>query len=221
MIEINKNMKKIILLGAPGSGKGTLSEYLVLKYKFVHLSTGDLFRKNMDQNDSIADELRKYVPKGELVPDDLTNRVIKREILELNSQKKSLILDGYPRTLDQANFLNNIATIDASIYLNVDLDIIIKRLTGRRTCSVCKKIYNINSFETSPKVKGICDLDNGLLMQRKDDEESVISQRMQVYKKTTFPLIEFYKKSNKLYEINGNLSKAETEKAIDKIIKNL
>lgn len=218
MIDVNKKMKKIILLGAPGSGKGTLSEYLVSKYNFVHLSTGDLFRKNMDQNNSIADELRKYVPKGELVPDDLTNKVVKKEILELNSQKKSFILDGYPRTIDQANFLNNIATIDASVYLNVDLDIIIKRLTGRRTCSVCKKIYNINSSETSPKIKGVCDLDNGLLMQRKDDEESVINQRMQVYKKTTFPLIEFYRKNNKLYEIDGNMSKIETEKAIDKII---
>lgn len=214
-------MKKLILLGAPGSGKGTLSEYLVGKYKYVHLSTGDLFRKNMDQNDSLADELRKYVPKGELVPDDLTNRVIKKEILELNSLKKSFILDGYPRTIEQVNFLNNIASIDASIYLNVDLDIIIKRLTGRRTCSVCKKIYNINSPETSPKVKGICDLDKGLLTQRKDDDETVINQRVQVYKKNTFPLIDFYRKINKLYEINGNVPKNEIEKAVDKIIQSL
>lgn len=214
-------MKKIILLGAPGSGKGTLSEYLVDKYGFVHLSTGDLFRKNMDQNNSLADELRKYVPKGELVPDDLTNKVIKKEILELNVLKKSFILDGYPRTIDQANFLNNIATIDASIYLNVDLDIIIKRLTGRRTCSVCKKIYNINSAESTPKNTGICDLDGGLLMQRKDDEESVISQRVQVYKTNTFPLVNFYKKLNRLYEINGNMQKVEIQNAVDKVIQNL
>lgn len=211
-------MKKIILLGAPGSGKGTLSEFLVQKYNFVHLSTGDLFRKNMDQNDELADELRKYIPKGELVPDELTNRVVKKEILELNNLKKSFILDGYPRTLDQANFLNNICSIDASIYLNVDLNIIISRLTGRRTCSVCKKIYNINSPETSPKVKGICDLDQGLLMQRKDDEESVISQRIQVYKKTTFPLIDFYKESNKLYEIDGNKGKEEIVAEVEKIL---
>lgn len=208
---------KIVLLGAPGSGKGTLSEYLIEKYNFDHISTGNLFRKVIAENLKHVEELKTYLLSGALVPDDLTNKLAKEEIQTLEKQKKSFILDGYPRNIDQALFLDNLLTIDKVIYINVSEDSIIKRLTGRRTCSTCGKIYNI--YYMPPKKDGVCDIDGGLLLQRKDDEEAVISNRLETYRKTTFPLVDFYRRQKKLIEIDGDSGKEKIRKEVDNILK--
>lgn len=208
---------KILLLGAPGSGKGTLSEYLTKEYDFIHVSTGNIFRKTIDEQKEYADELKSYILKGELVPDSLTNKIVKNHLMNLLKEKKSIILDGYPRTIEQAEFLNNILDLDHVFYLDVKDDILEKRLNGRRTCSQCGKIYNI--YFSPSKVDGVCDVDNALLTQRKDDDINTIHNRIAVYKKTTFPLIDYYKQKNKLIEINASLSTDAINKEIDKYLK--
>lgn len=208
---------KILLLGAPGSGKGTLSEYLVKQHKFVHVSTGDIFRKTIELNLEFANELKSYMLKGDLVPDDLTNKIVKNYLQDLVKQNHSIVLDGYPRTIEQAEFLNNILELDKVFYLDVNHEILEKRLTGRRTCSVCKKIYNI--YFSPPKVDGICDLDNGLLTQRKDDEINTIQNRLSVYKKTTAPLIDYYKSKNKLVTIEASDSPSKVNQEIESYLK--
>lgn len=208
---------KLILLGAPGSGKGTISEYIVSKYNFIHLSTGSLFRKRMDEKGLYWEELKNHILKGQLVPDDLVNKIVKSEILNYKANQ-SYILDGYPRTIEQANFLSTITDIDYAIFLNVAEKDLEKRLTGRRVCNKCKKIYNIYFYP--PQNNGVCDLDGSLLIQRKDDDPNVIKERIETYKINTLPLIEYYKKLNKLITINSSNNKDEIKIKIDNIILN-
>lgn len=205
---------KILLLGAPGAGKGTLSEYLISKHNYVHVSTGNIFRKVIDENLQYANELKEYILKGLLVPDELTNKIVKEYLNQLLKQKISIVLDGYPRTIDQANFLKNIFELDKVIYLNVDESVLTKRLTGRRMCSKCKKIYNV--YFTPPKNEGVCDLDGNLLIQRKDDDIAIIQERLETYKSTTYPLINYY--NDKIEEIDGTLPLNEIHKKIDTIL---
>ena len=208
---------KLILLGAPGSGKGTISEYIVSKYNFIHLSTGSLFRKRMDEKGLYWEELKNHILKGQLVPDDLVNKIVKSEILNYKANQ-SYILDGYPRTIEQANFLSTITDIDYAIFLDVAEKDLEKRLTGRRVCNKCKKIYNIYFYP--PQNNGVCDLDGSLLIQRKDDDPNVIKERIETYKINTLPLIEYYKKLNKLITINSSNNKDEIKIKIDNIILN-
>lgn len=193
---------KVIILGAPGSGKGTISKELVNQYHFVHLSTGDLFRKTIAENGPMANELKNIITSGQLVSDDITNEVAKNEILKLVDQQKDFILDGYPRTIDQAQFLNKIVQIDVVILIDIDFDVLIKRIAGRRTCSVCGTIYNTYFMPT--KVAGICDKDQGILLQRKDDDPNIAETRIRVYEKQTAPLIKYYIDKGILHKVNGN-----------------
>lgn len=207
---------KLLLLGAPGSGKGTLSEYLISKHNFAHVSTGNIFRKVIDENLEYADELKSYILKGLLVPNDLTNKIVKQELGELTKKHTNIVMDGYPRTIEQAEFLKNIFTIDKVIYLNVDSDLLVKRLTGRRMCNKCKKIYNI--YFSPPKKDGVCDNDGELLFQRKDDDLSIIQERIQTYNQTTFLLIDYYKDKGNLIEVDGSLSAEKLHEKINSIL---
>lgn len=208
---------KLVLLGAPGSGKGTLSELLIKKYNFHHISTGDLFRKIVEENSELSSEIKKFMSLGKLVPDELTNKLARREIEKL--ENCNIILDGYPRNVEQAEFLNNFITIDMAIYLDVNEDIIVKRLTGRRICDKCGKIYNI--YFSDIKQENICNECGGILIQRKDDEPQTIADRLKVYYKYTYPLVDYYKKQDKLFEINGEIGKEEIEKQFDKFYNKL
>lgn len=200
----------LLLLGAPGSGKGTLSEKLVSDYNFVHVSTGNIFRNVIDNQLEYADELNSYLSKGLLVPDELTNKIVENHLKKLCEEKKSIVLDGYPRTINQAHFLENILNLDKVILIDVSEEEIIKRLSGRRICSCCKKIYNIYSMPS--KVENVCDIDGCQLTTRKDDEISIIKDRLQVYEKNTKPLIDFYQ--SKLVVLTNNSSKEEIDKKI-------
>lgn len=182
----------IILIGAPGSGKGTLSSKLV-EHGIVHLSTGDIFRKLSKSTGELSDRLKTYLNSGKLIPDDFTNEVAQKAIMEELAQNKSIVLDGYPRTIAQAQYLDKIIKVDQVFYLDIEFDVLVKRLTGRRTCEKCGKIYNIYFDSTKPKNNLVCDVCGGALMQRKDDNEATASVRIKTFEKDTMPLVEYYK----------------------------
>lgn len=193
---------KIVLLGAPGSGKGTISYLLSNKNGFRHISTGNLFRKELQNNTELATDINNYIHEGKLVPDSLTNTILKNEISEYIKESKSIIFDGYPRNINQASFLSNISKIDIVIYLEINEDIIIKRTTGRRNCPTCERIYNI--YNEVLENKNLCNFDKTILIQRKDDDLETVKERIKVYKDTLKPLIIFYEEQKILYKIDAN-----------------
>lgn len=195
----------IIMLGAPGAGKGTISSRLEQKYNLPHVSSGDIFRYNLKNNTEIGIKAKSYMEKGLLVPDDITiSMMIDR--LSKDDCKNGFILDGFPRNPIQAKAFDDELsksnkTIDTVILVSGDLDKIAKRLTGRRVCDNCGEAYHIVSLK--PKVEGICDKCGGKLIQRKDDTEEVVWKRFDTYKSETEPLIEYYEKKGILHTVDG------------------
>jgi adenylate kinase len=196
------NKLKIVLLGAPGSGKGTLSNYLEKTYAFQHISTGDLFRKVISSGSNLGEQLKLIVSSGALVSDEVTNAVMREELLKLVNDRVGFILDGYPRTPDQAKFLDQIVKPDLILMIDVDKKLAIKRIVGRRLCPKCGAIYNI--YFKKPKVDNVCDFDGEFLIQRKDDNIETITRRFDLYEDVTHKLVDYYKDSGKLYRIDAN-----------------
>ncbi|MCQ2956629.1 MAG: nucleoside monophosphate kinase [Mycoplasmoidaceae bacterium] len=192
----------MILLGAPGSGKGSISNYLKEKHGFIHISTGDLFRKTITQDTPIANQLKQIMLSGKLVDDETTNEVVRQEILKINSANANIIFDGYPRNTNQLDYLNKLVKVDYAIDVQVDKDEIIKRITGRRVCPVCKEIYNI--YYKKPKVENTCDNDGSLLVQRNDDQESVVIERYKTYMSLNAPLIDACKQMGILHNVRND-----------------
>ncbi|MDR1235131.1 MAG: nucleoside monophosphate kinase [Mycoplasmataceae bacterium] len=212
MVKIKQ--KHIVLLGAPGSGKGTLARKLVNRYGLKHLSTGDMFRKVIAENSPLGQELKAIVATGSLVSDDITNAVVKTELLQLISNHEGFILDGYPRTVAQANFLASIVQPDLVFLIDVEKELAIKRIVGRRVCSKCGATYNI--YFKKPKIDNVCDCDGEFLIQRKDDDRTTISKRFDLYQQVTSKLITYYHGTNKLYRIDANNG---IEAILDTVIK--
>ncbi len=209
-------MKNIILLGAPGSGKGTLASDLCPQLKLKHISTGDLLREVVASGSALGKEINAYMTRGELVPDALIGKMI-REVLESPAASNGVLLDGYPRTIPQADLLGGIMSelgkkLDAVFYLSIELDVIIKRLIYRVSCKECGKPYHL--FNLPPKQKGICDVCGGELIQREDDKEETIRKRYDTYIQKTKPLIDYYKQKKMLIEIDAGLGVAECLKAV-------
>lgn len=196
---IEKQYKNLILLGAPGSGKGTLSEQLVNELKYNHYSTGDLFRATMKLDTPLAKQIKEVIASGKLMPDSITNEMIASYITNDIKNNNHFVLDGYPRTVDQADYLNKLTDIDLAIYLDIEETLAIKRIAGRRVCPNCGKVYNIY-FANSQK-DGICDVCNASLIQRKDDNEQTAKVRFDVYNKQTSVLIDYYKNKGKLLTV--------------------
>ncbi|MDR0519287.1 MAG: adenylate kinase [Clostridiales Family XIII bacterium] len=199
--------KKFILLGAPGSGKGTLAEKATTKYGILQISTGDIFRQNVADGTALGKKAKEYMDRGELVPDELVLDLVADRLSQPDAQK-GYMLDGFPRTIVQAEALDKAleksgSRIDAVVYLNVPRDELIHRISGRRLCSVCGKSYNVDNPEFSPAVPGICDVDGGNLIQRPDDTEEVAKGRIDVYNEQTHPLVEYYQEAGMLTELNG------------------
>ncbi len=203
----------IVLMGAPGSGKGTVSSFLSNKHNFIHISTGDLIRNEIKNGGDFARKINEITLEGKLVPDEIINEILKKNILERIKENKNIVLDGYPRNAEQAKFLESIANVDYVININVDLDIITKRIVGRRTCSKCNKIYNI--YFNKPKNDNICDNDGTILSQRVDDNEETIKNRISVYKKNAIDLEKYYKEKGIFYEIDGNCGSEQVENKIE------
>ncbi|MDE6476884.1 MAG: nucleoside monophosphate kinase [Mycoplasmoidaceae bacterium] len=202
----------LVLLGAPGSGKGTLSAKLKNELGYIHLSTGDLFRKIMKSDSPLGKKINEIIQSGKLVSDDLTNELVKQELSSI--QNKNIVLDGYPRTVDQAKYLDSITKVDKAVLINVNNDIVIKRISGRRMCPKCNSIYNI--YFMPPKSENVCDHDGTTLIQRKDDNIDSITKRLEVYEKQTKPLIDYYKHRQILVEFDGNNNQDQMFEAIKK-----
>lgn len=212
----------IVMLGAPGAGKGTMASLIKEKYNLPHISTGDIFRANIKEETELGKLAKSYIDKGALVPDDITiNMVIDR--LSNVDCKDGYILDGFPRTIVQATefekaLQKNNSKIDVCILVDGDNDMIAKRLSGRRVCEKCGASYHIEYMK--PLKDGICDKCGGKLIHRKDDTVEVIKDRLVTYHEQTKPLIDFYKKVGNLKTISGFLgSKEEIVKAVDGILK--
>jgi len=182
-----------IIFGAPGSGKGTYSSRLQSKLGVDVIAMGDIFRENLKADTSLGKKVRRYVEKGLLVPDDIVIDVLKQRIAKVPNER-GFILDGYPRTIDQAKTLEDIAEIDVILLQMVPDWIIIERLSSRRICKSCGAVYNIRFLK--PKVNGVCDKCGGSLYQRSDDTPEVIKRRLQVYQEQTSPLLQYYKEKN-------------------------
>lgn len=196
-----KDNKHIILMGPPGAGKGTFSSQVkeVLP-DIVHVSTGDIFRENLKNNTPLGLKAKSYMEEGKLVPDEITNDMVKKRLEEISD--KSWVLDGYPRNLSQAEFLSKITNIDLVILLSVDQSILIKRISGRYSCDHCGAIYN--KFFMKPKKEGICDKCGERIefKQRADDTEETLKNRLDVYEKNTKPLINYYKDQGLIKKID-------------------
>lgn len=204
-----------ILMGPPGAGKGTQAKKIVEKFGIVHLSTGDMFREAKKSDEDI----RKFLESGQLVPDEIVVNMVKKR-LEKDDIKKGFLLDGFPRTVNQAQELDKMLKsenikIDAVFFIDVHFEEAVKRISGRRVCS-CGASYHVNFIP--PKVKGKCDVCNGDLIQRSDDKENVVKDRLAVYEKQTRPLIDYYKKTGLFVNIDGLKSESEVFEEIKKHI---
>lgn len=208
---------QLVIFGPPGVGKGTLSDMLSDKYKIPHISTGDIFRDEIKSGNS---ELIQYVEKGLLVPDMVVNKVVEKA-LKQDSCGNGFVLDGYPRTVDQAEFLENVLwklkkKIGMVLNLVASEEELIKRLTARRSCGKCGTVYNLITMK--PKKKDACDKCGGSLVIRKDDEPETVRKRIQVYNNETAPLIDYYKKKKMLFDIDASKKPKEVFNSVVKIV---
>ena len=195
-----------IFLGAPGAGKGTQAREVAKHFGIPQISTGDILRNAVTRQTPLGMAAKVKMESGNLVPDDIVCGIVQERVGEPDSVK-GYILDGFPRTIAQAqcvDFMLQAKGLGKPLVLDiqVDEDLLLKRLTGRRTCSVCGEIYNINF--NPPKVEGVCDKDGGKLLQRADDNADTIRQRLEAYHKQTSPLIEYYRAQGVLHIVDGN-----------------
>ena len=197
----------IIMLGAPGAGKGTQADILSKEMNLPHIASGDLFRQALEERTEIGLLAKSYMDKGELVPDEVAIKMILEKINQPDCTSGCL-LDGFPRTLHQAKFLDEALkgqgkTIDKAIYIEVPNEELVKRLSGRRLCRVCQTPYHIIS--APPKTPEKCDKCGGALYQRSDDREETVKERLSIFFTQTVPILDYYKKQGKLIKVNGNL----------------
>src|SRR5579863_9804393 len=197
----------ILLLGAPGVGKGTQSKELVKLWGITQISTGDLLRANVSQGTALGKAAREVMQRGELVPDSMVNEMVALRLQEPDTVR-GYILDGFPRTLPQAGWLDGrlaaqqLALPVVAVSISVDYNQLLRRITGRRNCPVCQTIYNV--YSNPPKVDEICDIEGAALVQRADDTEQVFAERMRSYEALTTPVIEHYRALGRFVEVDGD-----------------
>jgi len=210
---------KLVLLGPPGAGKGTQSVVLSKKYNIPHISTGDILRQSVKAGEPLGLKAKTYMDKGELVPDSVVTGIVV-ERLKKPDTKKGFILDGFPRTLNQAKDLDEAIKkasikLDIVLYFETSSAVAITRLTGRRVCSKCGMNYHIKNMP--PRKDGICDKCGSKLIQRPDDNEATVLNRLKVYEAQTRPLIEYYTGEGILKKVSGDLDVKELLKVLSKI----
>ena len=196
---------KIIMLGAPGAGKGTQAKQIAAKYNVPHVSTGDIFRANIKEGTALGMEAKSYMDKGQLVPDELTVKILLDRVAK-DDCKNGYVLDGFPRTIPQAEVLDEAVTklgetIDYAINVDVPDENIIRRMSGRRACVACGATYHI--VNVPPKKEGICDVCGEALIVRDDDKEETVKSRLETYHQQTQPLIDYYSQKGILKEVDG------------------
>ena len=211
---------KIIMLGAPGAGKGTQAKMIADKYSVPHISTGDIFRANIKNGTELGMEAKKYMDQGQLVPDELTVRILLDRVAQ-DDCKNGYVLDGFPRTIPQAEVLDSELTklgdkIDYAINVDVPDENIVNRMSGRRACVACGATYHI--VHIPPKQEGICDKCGSELILRDDDKPETVLKRLSVYHEQTQPLIDFYSKKNVLKSVDGTVDSADVFASIVEIL---
>ncbi|QRN85367.1 adenylate kinase [Clostridia bacterium] len=207
---------RLLVMGPPGSGKGTQAAILSDRLNIPHISTGEMFRDAIKMDSELGKLAARYINKGELVPDEITEAIVKERLSQEDCQE-GYLLDGFPRTLIQGRALDSILhdvgnNIDCVIYLDVPTQDIVSRLTARRICGVCGAVYHLQ--EKPPRVEGVCDSCGGEIVHREDDTEETVRKRLCIYNDATRPLVDFYQQKNLLCTIEGNLSIDETTERI-------
>lgn len=203
--------KRILLLGAPGAGKGTQSKRLAETYGVEHVTTGDALRANKDMETEYGTP-RSFMEKGELVPDAVVNEIVEAALEDADGY----VLDGYPRNLSQAEYLTEITDLDAVIYLKVAESELVERLTGRRVCDDCGTNFHVKFNQ--PEEEGVCDDCGGELVQRDDDTEETVRERLSVFKENTEPVIEHYRDEGVLVEVDGEQTPDEVFEDVQAVI---
>lgn len=196
----------LLITGAPGAGKGTMSQRIVEHYAIPHISSGQMFRDAMASDTPIGNLAKTYIDQGLLVPDQVTIDMV-MERLSRPDCRNGFLLDGFPRTLIQARAFDDVShemqrALDGVINIVIDFDVLVNRITGRRVCSTCGQIYHVTNMP--PKVEGVCDLDQGTLIQRSDDTQEQLEIRMGEYHHLTEPVLKFYQNQGLVYNVNGN-----------------
>ncbi len=211
---------RIVLLGAPGAGKGTQAAKINKKFGLSHISTGDILRENVKEQTELGIEAKGYMDRGELVPDELVIKLV-ADRLGRDDLKSGFMLDGFPRTVEQAKELDKILEnlgykLDAVINIDVDKSLLVERITGRRLCNNCKASYHIKYQK--PQKEGVCDECGSELIQRKDDTKETVENRIEVYEAQTKPLIDFYGEKNIRKDIDGAKEFDEVFSQIEKVL---
>lgn len=199
---------KLVLLGPPGAGKGTQAKSISMRYNIPHISTGEIFRKHIAMNTELGTEAKKYIDKGQLVPDELTIDIVE-DRLNKDDCMQGFLLDGFPRTVNQAKSLDQFLNSRKDgrlivIHIEVPREEILSRMTGRRVCSNCGASYHVK-FKP-PKTLGVCDICGGELIHRDDDKLDTVEKRLIIYEMRNTPLVEFYKEKGLLYTVDGTKS---------------
>ena len=213
---------RVVLLGPPGAGKGSLAGVLKDKFHLAHISTGDMLREEIKKESPLGIEIKNIITKGALVSDELVTKLVEQRVTHDPSLKKGCMFDGYPRTVQQAGDLDRILTkaqmpLDFALNMEADSNLLLRRLTGRRVCRKCGALFHLTN--KPPRQAGICDLCSGELYQRSDDNEETIKSRMKVYFESTQPIIDFYAKQHKLKVLDGNLETVELANAMAAMLK--
>ncbi|ADI31535.1 adenylate kinase [Staphylothermus hellenicus] len=195
-------MLRIVLIGPPGAGKGTYARYFSKKYCIPHISTGDIFREEVAKGTELGKRIKDILDRGELVPDEIVIEIVRKRLRQPDTAK-GFILDGFPRTIRQAEALDEIATLDAVIHIYITMEEAVRRLSNRYICPKCGRVYNL--LFNPPKNDLRCDDDGTPLIRRSDDEPEVIRRRYKIYYETFQPIIEYYKKKNLLIEIDNTI----------------
>ncbi len=206
----------LIFLGPPGAGKGTIASIVKEAFSVPHISTGDLFRANIKNETELGKQVKEILASGNLVPDEITIKMVENRLKE-DDAKSGYILDGFPRTVAQADALKGMSNVDYVINFVLDRETILKRLSGRRVCKSTGRTYHI--LYNPPKVEGIDDETGEPLIQRDDDKEEAILNRLEVYEKSTAPLIDYYRAENLLIDLDASKSPEEIFEDLKKIVK--
>jgi adenylate kinase len=213
---------RVVLLGPPGAGKGSLAGVLKEKFHLAHISTGDMLREEIKKGTPLGLEIKALIAQGALVSDELVTKLVEQRVAHDADMKKGFMLDGYPRTVKQAQDLDKILAdakmpLDFALNMEADADLLLKRLTGRRVCRKCGEIFHMTNHP--PRKAGVCDACGGELYQRSDDNEATIKARMRVYQESTQPIIDFYAKQNRLKKLDGNLETADLADSLAAMLK--
>jgi adenylate kinase len=208
---------RVVLLGPPGAGKGTLAGLLKEKYHLPHISTGDMLREEIKKGTPLGTEIKSVILKGDLVSDELVTKLVEQRFAADPELKKGFMLDGFPRTVKQAQDLDAILQrlempLNFVLNMEVGFDVLLGRLTGRRVCRKCGALFHMTN--KPPLKAGVCDVCGGELYQRTDDNEETIMARMQVYQTSTQPVVDYYAKQHKLKKLDGNLKTADIVQAL-------